>query len=225
MRFHLPALPFNKDALAPYLTAEAIDVHYNGHHAKYVEKTNELLAQNNLAGSSLEQIIRQQDGELFNNAAQAWNHTFLWHGLCPPHLSDMPEDGGEFDLALDRSFGDLEHMKKAFSDCASKVFGSGYVWLVDNAGRMEFIKTQNADNPIRYEHMRPLWNCDLWEHAYYLVYRNKREEFVKQTWNCINWDFVENNFLHEGIPNMTKFMVEPAKLGVATGQHSAPVFD
>jgi Fe-Mn family superoxide dismutase len=214
------------DALAPYLTAEAIEVHYSGHHGTYVRKLNELLDQSDKDEGPLERIIQNHDGPLFNNAAQAWNHTFLWHGLCPLGMSEMPEDAGDFAKAIDQGFGGLAQMQHAFKDCASRVFGSGYVWLtVDSMKHLEFIHTHNADNPIRFERMRPLWNCDLWEHAYYINYRNKREEFVTKTWDHINWDFVENNFLHDSIPNMTKFMTSMAKMEAATGQHSAPVFE
>jgi Fe-Mn family superoxide dismutase len=226
MRFQLPTLPFNTNALAPFLTEEAIDVHYNGHHANYVKKVNELLEQSGSSESSLERIIQNVDGELFNNAAQAWNHTFLWHGLCPLGVSDLPEDGGDFDEAIEKSFGSMGAMKKAFVTCASHVFGSGYVWLTAHStGHLEFITTQNADNPIRFENMRPLWNCDLWEHAYYIDYRNNREDFVAKTWDHVNWDFAEENFLHEGVPNMTKFMVASGVVEKAMSPHSAPTFD
>lgn len=226
MRFQLPELPFKKDAMAPYLSAEAIDLHYNGHHGTYVRKLNELLDQSSTDEGPLEKIIQNRDGALFNNAAQAWNHTFLWHGLCPSGLSAMPDDNGDFDKAIEKTFGRVDEMEKAFNECASRVFGSGYVWLTaDSQNHLEFLYTHNADNPLRFERLRPLWNCDLWEHAYYVDYRNKREEFVKATWDHINWDFVENNFLHDGMPNMTKFMTPSAKMEASTGQHSAPVFE
>jgi len=212
--------------MEPFLSARAISVHYDGHHRKYVEKVNEILDEMGGDEGSLERIIQNHDGQLYNNAAQAWNHTFLWHGLCPAGQSEIPEDNGDFDQAMERSFGSWPQVQKSFVECAKTVFGSGYVWLtVDGHQHIEFLATQNAGNPLRFDRVRPLWACDLWEHAYYLDYQNAREKFVEQSWNHINWDFVENNFLHEEIPNMTKFMISSAKMEVSIGQHSAPVYD
>lgn len=226
MRFQLPALPYAMNAFEPFMSERTMNVHYNGHHKKYVETVNELLDEIGSDEGSLERIIQNHDGKLYNNAAQAWNHTFFWHGLCPAGQSEMPEDNGDFDQAVERSFGSWESVQKSFNECAKTVFGSGYVWLtVDGQKHVEFLATQNAGNPLRFDRVRPLWTCDLWEHAYYLDYQNQRARFVEKIWNHINWDFVENNFLHDGLPNMTKFMISSAKMEAAIGQHSARVFE
>ncbi len=226
MRFQLPVLPYQMDDLEPFISKETVDVHLNGHHKTYIDKVNELLEELDADPGTLERIIQNHDGQLYNNAAQAWNHTFGWHGLCAANKCEMPEDNGDFDQATERSFGGWAQMQRALGECAKSIFGSGYVWLtVDGQNHLEFLATQNAGNPLRFDRVRPLWNFDVWEHAYYLDYKNKRAEYVEKVWPHINWDFVENNFLHDGIPNMTKFMVTTAKMEVAIGQRSAPVFD
>ncbi len=226
VKFQLPALPWKEDALEPFMSAQTVRYHYWAHHKGYIEKTNQILEKMGSDEGPLERIIQNHDGVLYNNAAQAWNHTFFWFGLCETSKSLMPDDGGEFNQAIDASFGGIEGMQKAFIEVASGVFGSGYVWLtVNGKNQMEFISTQNAGNPLRYDRVRPLWTCDLWEHAYYLDYKNERPRFVDGVWDYINWDFVESNYLRQDIPNMTKYMVPGAKIEEEPGQHSAPVFD
>lgn len=226
MRFQLPSLPYALDAFEPFMSARTLNVHFFGHHRKYIETVNQLLDEMNSDEGSLERIIQNHDGQLYNNAAQAWNHTFFWLGLCPEGQSEMPEDGGDFDLAMEASFGSWDHVQKAYQDCAKSLFGSGYVWLtMDGKKHLEFLATQNAGNPLRFDGVRPLWACDLWEHAFYLDYQNDRAQFVQKSWNSINWDFVENNFLQENPPNMSKFMLASSSPGHAIGQHSARVFD
>lgn len=206
--FQLPNLPFDERALEPFMSRDTVRTHYLGHHKGYIDKTNELLAKTGDANSSLEKIIRNADGPLYNNAAQAWNHTFFWHGLTEASRSRVPRDNGDFDEAVERSFGNWESMESEFRECAAGLFGSGYIWLtVDGRQHLQFSVTQNAVNPLRFEHIRPLWACDLWEHAYYLDYKNKRAQFVEQVWRHVNWEFVENCFLLDSVPNMTKFMV------------------
>ncbi len=226
MLFQVPDLPFKENALEPLLSAEAVRTHYLGHHKTYVDRLNQLLSEMDGSQGPLERIIQNFDGEIYNNAAQAWNHTFYWHGLTERGRSEMPEDNGDFDQAVERSFGGWKSMRAKFGLCAKSVFGSGYVWLtVDGQNHLEFLATQNAGNPLRFDRVRPLWTCDLWEHAYYLDYKNSRAEYVDKIWDYVNWDFVENNFFHEGIPSMTKFMISTSKLAEAIGQHNAPVFE
>lgn len=208
MYFQLPTLPFDENALAPFMSRETVRTHYLGHHKAYVDNLNSLLGETGGDYGSIERIIQNFDGPIYNNAAQAWNHTFFWHGLTDRTRSRIPQDNGDLDQAVERSFGGWSSMQEKFQDCASGVFGSGYVWLtVDGRGELEFAATQNAANPLRFERIRPLWCCDLWEHAYYLDYKNQRVRFVEGIWNYVNWEFVESCLLLDGVPNMTKFMI------------------
>ncbi|MGE0526553.1 MAG: superoxide dismutase [Bdellovibrionales bacterium] len=170
MKFKLPNLPYAKDALAPFLSAEAMDIHLNGHHKAYVDKTNEMAPKEGMGEASLEEMCRKVEGKLFNNAAQAWNHTFYWCGLSP--RSQDPDVNGEFAKAVSKKFGSLNGLKEKYVETGVNVFGSGWVWLVATAsGDLDVMGTSNADNPIRGERGRPLWTCDVWEHAYYIDYR------------------------------------------------------
>jgi superoxide dismutase, Fe-Mn family len=187
------------------MSSETIDCHYFGHHKGYIDKTNELLNELGLAGCSLEKIILNHEGKLFDNAAQAWNHTFFWLGLKPE--IEPPKPGGPLMRAIESAFGGLEPMKEQFLDAATNLFGSGWTWLVANdLGDLDFINTQNADNPIRLEKSHPLWTCDVWEHAYYIDYRNERKEFLEGIWSHINWEFAEQNYHFRRIPNMSRLM-------------------
>ncbi len=207
MNFQLPSLPFDEGALEPFLSRDTVRTHYLGHHKSYIDKLNALLAEREEDPASVEWIIQNLDGAIYNNAAQAWNHTFFWHGLTEASRSRMPKDNGDLDEAVERSFGGWDAMREKFRECAAGVFGSGYVWLnADGRGQLEFAATQNAANPLRFERVRPLWTCDLWEHAYYLDYKNQRDRFIEGVWDYINWEFVESCFLRDGPPNMTKFM-------------------
>jgi Fe-Mn family superoxide dismutase len=208
MHFRLPRLPFEPDALRPYLSEDTVKTHYFGHHKNYITKMNQILSQRNWSESSLEKIILHAEGTLLDNAQQAWNHTFLWHSLAP----EKPRDqrlSKEFLEAVHQSFGDWANMQRQFAECANQLFGSGYTWLVaDGTGGLEFMNLANGNNPLRGERVRPLWCCDLWEHAYYLDYRFERKRFIEGTWDHINWNFVENNFQLDGTPNMTQYMVD-----------------
>lgn len=207
MQFKLPRLPFESDALAPYLSIDTIKTHYFGHHRNYIDKTNELLAQRELNEDCLEKIILHSDGELFDNASQAWNHTFYWHSIAPYRTTYR--GSREFLEAVHSSFESWAGMEERFASTAAKMFGSGYIWLVaDGKGKLEFTLSHNANSPLRSEHLRPLWCCDLWEHTYYLDYKNQRQKFVEATWNYVNWNFVDHCFHMEGMPNMSKYMVE-----------------
>jgi superoxide dismutase, Fe-Mn family len=205
MKFQLPVLHWKKNELEPFLSAEAVEAHYYGHHKAYIDKTNDLIEKLGLENVTLEKIILNYDGALYDNAAQAWNHSFFW--LCyTPHPAPVSEPG-DLMKAIGAQYGSLEGMKERFIECASNLFGSGWTWLIANdRGEIDFVNTQNADNPIRYEATRPLWTCDIWEHAYYIDYRNQRKEYLEAAWEHVNWRFVEDCFSLKRIPNMSKLM-------------------
>lgn len=210
MTFYLPQLPFDPTKLKPYLSEDAISTHYHGHHQAYVDKVNKYIVEEDLEPVSLESIVLSYDGQIFNNAAQAWNHTFLWHCLS---VKNEPPQRGDLSDTVKRSFGSWEDMKKDFIENGMKVFGSGWTWLVvDGHQNLEFLNTQNAGTPLRDERVRPLWTCDVWEHAYYIDYRNKRQKYLENAWDHVNWAFVENNLRLGSAPNMTQFMTEDPTL-------------
>lgn len=205
MKFKLPVLPWGMSDLEPFLTSDAIECHYFGHHKAYIDKVNELSAKLNLRNLTLEKIILNYDGTIFNNAAQAWNHTFFWHGLKPK--SAKPHSEGNFGKAVEEQFDSLTGLRERFMDCATNLFGSGWTWFVtSDSGEVDVINTHNGDNPIRFENMRPLWACDVWEHAYYVDYRNERKQYLEGIWSHINWSFVEANYNLRQIPNMSRLM-------------------
>ncbi len=184
MQFELPALPWRKSALAPYISEETIEYHYGKHHATYVANLNRLLEGTPLAGHPLEEIIRESQGPLFNNAAQVWNHTFYWNSMSP---SGGGAPRGEVADAIERSFGSFEEFRKAFTDAAVGLFGSGWCWLVKSGDRLEVVTTSNAGTPLT-EGKTPLLTLDVWEHAYYIDYRNARAKFVDGFWDVVNWE-------------------------------------
>ena len=190
MSFELPPLPYAKDALAPHISEETIEYHYGKHHNTYVVNLNGLIKDSEFADMSLEDIIKQSSGPVFNNAAQVWNHTFYWNCLSP---NGGGEPSGALADAINAKFGSFDEFKKAYTaDCIGN-FGSGWTWLVKNAaGELEIVKTSNAGCPLT-EGMTPLLTCDVWEHAYYIDYRNARPSYVDAFWNLVNWDFVASN--------------------------------
>ena len=207
MEFKLLSLPFGRSDLEPFLSAEQVDSHYFGHHKAYVDQVNRDVAEMGLFDMSLEYIIRNQDGPVFNSAAQAWNHTFYWLGLTNRRCE--PKGGGTFATAVNKKFGGMEGLREHFLDSASSLFGSGWTWLVASpSGELDVLNTQNADNPMRFEHMRPLWVCDLWEHAYYVDFRSERREYLRRAWQHINWEFIDKNYQSDEVPNMTRLMTE-----------------
>ncbi|MBX3023032.1 MAG: superoxide dismutase [Bdellovibrionales bacterium] len=209
MKFRLPHLPFGHAELEPFLSSEQVDTHYFGHHKNYVEKVNQLVIEQGLPDATLEYIINNQDGKLFDNGAQAWNHTFYWMGLTP--LTPGPNANGKLMEAINRKYGNLEGLKERFIESAAALFGSGWCWLVATPdGEIDIVNTQNADNPIRLERVRPLWTCDVWEHAYYVDYRNERKEYLRSAWRHVNWEFIERNYSTEEVPNMTRLMTDPS---------------
>jgi len=187
MAFSLPPLPFANDALAPHISAETLAYHHGKHHQAYVNNLNSLTAGTDLEGKSLEEIIRGSDGGVFNNAAQVWNHSFYWQCLSP---NGGGEPGGELASAISASFGSFAAFKELFTKAAATHFGSGWAWLIANGdGTLAITSTQNAGCPVR-EGLTPLLTCDVWEHAYYIDYRNARPQYINAFWALVNWDFV-----------------------------------
>ena len=191
MAFELPPLPYAKDALAPHISEETLDYHYGKHHNAYVVNLNNLVDGTDMADMSLEEIVRNSDGGVFNNAAQVWNHTFYWNCLSP---NGGGEATGAIADAINAKFGSFADFQKAYTDACITNFGSGWTWLVKNAaGELEIVKTSNAGCPLT-DGVTPLLTCDVWEHAYYVDYRNARPAYVDAFWNLVNWDFVNANF-------------------------------
>jgi len=191
MTFELPPLPYAKDALAPHISEETLEYHYGKHHQTYVTNLNNLVPGTEFEGKSLEEIIKTSSGGIFNNAAQVWNHTFYWNSLSP---NGGGEPTGELANAINRTFGSFEEFKEAFTKCAVTTFGSGWAWLVKNPnGTLELVSTSNAGCPLT-EGQTPLLTCDVWEHAYYIDYRNARPKYLEAFWNLVNWDFAAKNY-------------------------------
>jgi Fe-Mn family superoxide dismutase len=189
----LPPLPYPKDALAPVISAETLEFHHGKHHKAYVDKLNELIVGTEWAEASLEDIIKKapMPGPIFNNGAQVWNHTFYWNCLSP---NGGGEPKGALLEAINKSFGDFTTFKTKFSTQTVGHFASAWGWLVKNAdGSLAITSTSNAENPMRGG-AKPLMTCDVWEHAYYIDYRNLRAKYVEAFWTKVNWDFVSKNF-------------------------------
>jgi Fe-Mn family superoxide dismutase len=190
MAHELPALPYERDALAPVISAETLDYHYGKHHQTYVTNLNNLVPGTAYENSSLEEIIKSADGGIFNNAAQVWNHTFYWNCLSP---NGGGEPTGALADAINDRFGSFDAFVGEFSKSAATNFGSGWTWLVKKAdGGVDIVNTSNAGNPMT-EGLTPLLTIDVWEHAYYIDYRNARPQYLGEIWKIINWDFVAAN--------------------------------
>ncbi|HET9484285.1 MAG TPA: Fe-Mn family superoxide dismutase [Xanthomonadales bacterium] len=191
MAIELPPLPYAKDALAPHISAETLEFHHDKHHQTYVTNTNNLIKGTELEDAPLEEIVKKSSGGLFNNAAQVWNHTFYWNSLSPRGGGDP---GGKLADAIKRSFGGFAQFKEEFNKIAVGTFGSGWAWLVQRPdGSLGIVSTSNAATPITGAD-RPLLTCDVWEHAYYIDYRNARAKYVEAYWNVVNWDFANSQF-------------------------------
>jgi superoxide dismutase, Fe-Mn family len=192
MPFELPPLPYEKTALAPHLTEETFSYHYEKHHNAYVTNLNKLTDGSPDADKSLEDLIKTSEGGIFNNAAQVWNHTFYWHSMKP---GGGGKPSGELAEAIDRDFGSFDKFKEEFSNAAATQFGSGWAWLVKGQdGKLKVVKTGNADCPLRHGD-KPLLTIDVWEHAYYIDYRNARPKYIETFLNSLaNWDFAAKNF-------------------------------
>lgn len=191
MAFELPPLPYADNALEPTISAETISFHYGKHHQSYVTNLNNLVPGTEFENSTLEEIIMKASGGIFNNAAQIWNHTFYWNGLTPNGKDAV---FGDLAAAIDAAFGSFAEFKAKFSTSAATNFGSGWTWLVKNAdGSLAIVNTSNAGSPLTAG-QTPLLTCDVWEHAYYIDYRNARPKYVESFWGLVNWDFVAANF-------------------------------
>ncbi|QRK12278.1 superoxide dismutase [Archangium violaceum] len=191
MPFTLPNLPYAKDALAPHISAETLEYHHGKHHNAYVTNLNKLLEGKPEANQSLEQIILNSDGGVFNNAAQVWNHTFYWNCLKP---NGGGQPTGDLADAINRDFGSFERFKEEFSNAAATQFGSGWAWLVlDKSGKLAVTKTPNADLPMKHG-QKALLTLDVWEHAYYIDFRNARPKYIETFFaSLVNWDFALQN--------------------------------
>jgi len=186
MPHDLPPLPYPENALAPVLSAETLGYHYGKHHRAYVTKLNELTHGTALADLSLEQLVRGQTGTLFNQAAQVWNHTFYWRCMSPNQVAAPPS----LVQAVERDLGTWAGFEERFKKAAAGHFGSGWAWLVRNpAGKLEIVTTADADTPLR-KGATPLLTCDVWEHAYYIDYRNERKRYIEAWWGIVDWGFV-----------------------------------
>ncbi|HAD59946.1 MAG TPA: superoxide dismutase [Fe] [Planctomycetaceae bacterium] len=191
MEHQLPALPYAMDALAPHISAETLEFHYGKHHQTYVTKLNGLIPGTEFENMSLEDIVGKSSGGVFNNAAQVWNHTFYWNCLSP-NGGGAPND--KLASALQGSFGSVDAFKEQFTNSAVNNFGSGWTWLVQNSdGKLALENTSNAATPLTGA-STPLLTCDVWEHAYYLNYQNRRPDYISAFWNVVNWDEVARRF-------------------------------
>lgn len=191
MAFELPALPYAQDALEPHISAETLSFHYGKHHNTYVVKLNGLIGGTADESKSLEEIVKTSTGPVFNNAAQIWNHTFYWNSMSP---NGGGEPTGAIAEAINASFGSFEAMKEKLNDKAVNNFGSSWTWLVQLAdGSLDIVNTSNAGTPITEEGVTPLITVDLWEHAYYIDYRNVRPDYLKGFWALVNWEFANAN--------------------------------
>jgi len=191
MAYELPPLPYAKDALEPTISAETLEYHYGKHHQTYVTNLNNLVPGTEFEGKSLEEIITKASGGIFNNAAQVWNHTFYWNCMTP-NAKGTPE--GDLAAAIDSTFGSFDEFKETFSKSAATNFGSGWTWLVKNAdGSIAIVNTSNAGCPLT-DGQKPLLTVDVWEHAYYIDFRNARPKYLEAFWRLVNWDFVAENF-------------------------------
>ncbi|MEY3221081.1 MAG: hypothetical protein RIT27_2438 [Pseudomonadota bacterium] len=191
MQHTLPALAYEKNALEPHISAETLEFHYGKHHQTYVTNLNNLIVGTEFESLSLEEIVKKSSGGIFNNAAQVWNHTFYWNGLKP---NGGGEPSGALADAINRDFGSFATFKEKFTQTAITTFGSGWAWLVKKPdGSLALESTSNAATPLTGAN-KPLLTCDVWEHAYYVDYRNMRPKYVEAFWNVVNWDFVSNNF-------------------------------
>jgi len=190
MAIELPKLPYDMNALEPHISKETLEYHYGKHHQAYVTNLNNLIPGTPFEGKSLEDIIKSSTGGVFNNAAQIWNHTFYWH--CLSSKGGNEPTGKLADLIV-KKFGSFDTFKEQFTKTAIGTFGSGWAWLVKNAdGSLEITSTSNAGTPMT-ENKRALLTCDVWEHAYYIDYRNARPKYVEHFWNLVNWEFVTSN--------------------------------
>jgi Fe-Mn family superoxide dismutase len=195
-KFNLMNLPYSKDALAPFLSHETLEFHYGKHHQNYVNKLNELLPGSGFEESSLDEIVKKSTGPLFNNAAQVWNHDFYWNNLVPKSSKHV---GPKLSDAITASFGGFDSFKADFEKAATTLFGSGWTWLAADprTKKLSILQTKDAENPMR-QGLVPVLTLDVWEHAYYIDYRNARPTYIQKWWDHVNWDFAESVFTKIG---------------------------
>jgi superoxide dismutase, Fe-Mn family len=192
MQHELPPLPYPMDALQPHISRETLEFHYGKHHKTYVDKLNDMIKGTEFEKASLEDIVRKSDGKIFNNAAQTWNHTFFWNCMTPKGAG---QPSGPLQQAIDKSFGSFDEFKKKFSTASADLFGSGWTWLVKRGdGSLAIEPLKDADTPLAHGNTAVL-TLDVWEHAYYIDYRNKRPDFIAAFWNVVNWDFAAKNYV------------------------------
>ncbi len=191
MAFELPELPYAQDALAPHISAETLEYHYGKHHKTYVDKLNGLVAGTEFENKTLEEVVKSSEGGMFNNAAQIWNHSFYWNCLSP---NGGGEPTGAIADAINAAFGSFADFKEQFTNSAINNFGSSWTWLVKNSdGSVAIVNTSNAATPLTDAGVTPILTVDLWEHAYYIDYRNARPAYMGAFWNLVNWDFANQN--------------------------------
>jgi Fe-Mn family superoxide dismutase len=191
MAFELPKLPYKRDALVPFISEETLDFHYGKHHQAYVTNLNGLIPGTEFENADLETIIKKAEGGIFNNGAQVWNHTFYFEAFSK---QGRKEPAGDLAEAINKSFGSFETFREQFNKAATTLFGSGWAWLAkSNDGALQIIQESNAGNPLR-KGLKPLITCDVWEHAYYIDYRNRRPDYIKNFWEILDWDIVASRF-------------------------------
>ena len=194
MEHQLPPLPYAMDALAPTISKETLEYHYGKHHQAYVTNLNNLIKGTEFENASLEEIVKKSSGGVFNNAAQVWNHTFYWMGLKPVSQGGGGAPSGALAAAINAKWGSFAAFQDAFNKAAVGTFGSGWAWLVKKAdGSLDIVSTSNAATPLTGAD-KPILTCDVWEHAYYIDYRNARPKYVESFWALVNWDFAAKNF-------------------------------
>ena len=192
MAFELPALPYAQDALQPHISSETLEYHYGKHHKTYVDKLNGLVEGTDLTAKTLEEVVKSSEGGVFNNAAQIWNHSFYWNCLSP---NGGGAANGAIADAINAAFGSFDAFVEQFTNSAINNFGSSWTWLVKQAdGSVAIVNTSNAATPLTDGSVTPLLTVDLWEHAYYIDYRNARPKYMEAFWALVNWDFVNANF-------------------------------
>lgn len=204
--FKLPQLPYAKNALSPFLNEEQMTFHYDKHHKAYIDNLNKFAeTDSSLKGKSLEEIVLSSSGGIFNNAAQAWNHTFYWFGMATSGHTGKPSE--KLMAAITRDFGSMDELKAKFVDGGVKTFGSGWIWLcTDASGKLSLVSTSNAQVPFTNNGPVPLLVSDVWEHAYYVDYRNLRQKYLETFWSHVNWTFVSENFDAMKVRDLTKSM-------------------
>ena len=191
MSFELPKLPYKLNALVPHISEETLDFHYGKHHQTYVNNLNGLVPGTEYENASLESIIKKAEGGIYNNAAQVWNHTFYFESFSP---GGRKIPAGVLAEAISSSFGSFDSFKDQFNKAAATLFGAGWAWLVKNDdGSLQIIQESNAGNPLR-KGLKPIMTCDVWEHAYYIDYRNRRPDYIKSFWEILDWELVAKRY-------------------------------